>query len=317
VKKDLKVSKKKSSLPKKSKEQVDFIDGIIQEAQKIQRAKTIINDTLEQAWYDFFGLEPNEKKGTPKKDGSGKGKRKNKGRGGCTEEEQEKKGKGQEETEKDHTYIETDFMPFTRVNDLTFGGYFTRDGEFLYGNTIKYKDWDNIQDVYGNVDHLIAYGSKKPDSHIEGEERFIGYFDTFELVPKGEKGPYPDKDGKYIDERFNRVAVKFHPNKDLKDLTDLQGDQVVQLPVSASYDDIGKGTIQHISKLHHGAVSLNKNELDRCSTLGGSACNLSLIQDFIDVSENKASDSAEGSDKDVLDTVHSNLITINNEVYKR
>lgn len=179
--------------------------------------------------------------------------------------------------------IENDFVPFTRVNDSMLGGYITRDGPFLYEKEVKYKEWKNIKDIYGNTTHMIAYGSKTADSHTERNDRMIGYFDNFVLVPKGEKGPYPDKDGNYIDNRFNRVATQLHTNKDAVDLSDLDKEDLIHLPVSASYDDIGKGNLQHISKLRHGAVSLNKNEMDRCSTLNGSSCNMSLISDFIEV----------------------------------
>ncbi|GAH12109.1 unnamed protein product, partial [marine sediment metagenome] len=65
------------------------------------------------------------------------------------------------------------------------------------------------------------------------------------------------------------------------ELSDLKSEDLKNLPVSASYDDVGVGNIQKVGKIHHIAVSLNKNEQDRCSQMG-TACNVSIMDTIHD-----------------------------------
>ncbi|MFW9872571.1 MAG: hypothetical protein ACFFG0_05660 [Candidatus Thorarchaeota archaeon] len=189
----------------------------------------------------------------------------------------QKKAKKKKDFQVVNDFVTTDFQV---INDSTLGGYIVRDGDYEYhapdgSITIKYKDWDNIQEAYGAINHAIAFGSRNPDSHTERDDKMIGYFDDFKFIPKGTKGPTKP----YVDEKYNRVWARINTNKHITELSDLQLDDLRNLPVSASYDDYGYGDKQIIGKIHHIAVSLNKNERDRCSTAGGTPCNVSLSQD--------------------------------------
>ena len=186
-------------------------------------------------------------------------------------------------------FITTDFQV---INDSTLGGYVVRDGAFPYRDpntgekVVKYKDWDNLKEAYGNIDKAIAYGSKYQDSHYESDSRMLGYWDNFKFVERGMPGIYaqegvPSHDPNYnkrmdIDEKHNRVWSRLNTNKDITELSDLKPEDLRNLPVSASYDDLGVGNKQKVGKIHHIAVSLNKNEQDRCSQMG-TACNVSIM----------------------------------------
>lgn len=164
--------------------------------------------------------------------------------------------------------ITTDFV---RVNDSTLSGYIVRSGPYLYPDGVKYKDGQNLKETYENIQHAIAYGSKVQDSHTERDDRFIGYFDNFKYFPMGAPGVYGEND---IDDKYDRIHAELHTSKDISELSDLE--EFIGLPVSASYEDLGSGNQQKIGRIHHIAVSLNANEQDRCSTLGGTPCNVSL-----------------------------------------
>jgi hypothetical protein len=177
--------------------------------------------------------------------------------------------------------IVNDFIvsDFQVINDTTLGGYVVRDGPYQYGVNeygepiVKYKDWNNLKEAYGNLGKVVGYGSKYQDSHYEADNRMTGYWDSFTLVPKGTKGPTKP----YVDEKYNRVWAKQHTNKDITELSDLDLKDLKNLPVSSSYDDLGDDEIQRVGKIHHIATSLNKNEQDRCSTMDGSSCNVSVM----------------------------------------
>lgn len=181
-----------------------------------------------------------------------------------------------------HEQIDNIVSDFVQVSDSELAGYIVRSGAYEYRDpytnelTIKYKDGENLKEVYTNLDHAIAMGSRQADSHVERDDRMIGYFDTFEYVPKGEIGKYGEKD---IDPKHDRIHAVLHTKEDIEKISDLK--EFNALPVSASYDDLGYADKQIVGKVHHIAVSLNKNERDRCSTAGGSSCNVSLRNDFI------------------------------------
>ena len=224
-------------------------------------------------------------KGVPKQDGSGEGKRKNKGRGECEEEEQEEEGKGKKDMNITNDFIRTDFQV---INDSALGGYVVRDGPYQYGikengePIIRYKKWDNLQEAYGSLSTVMGYGSRYNDSHYEADDRMIGYWDNFKLIPKGEKGPTPP----YIDNEHNRVWAKLNTIQDIDKLSDLELENLKNLPVSASYEDLGDDQTQVVGKVYHIATSLNKTEQDRCSTMGGSSCNISPLGDLTNHDQN-------------------------------
>lgn len=185
----------------------------------------------------------------------------------------QKKAKKKKDFQVVNDFVTTDFQV---INDSTLGGYIVRDGPFDYNGIVKYKDWKNLKEAYGSLQKVIAFGSREQDSHTEQDDRMIGYFDDFKFIEKGQTGIYGEND---VDENYNRIWGRLHTSKDIEDLSDLELDDLRNLPVSASYDDYGYGDKQIIGKIHHIAVSLNKNERDRCSTAGGTPCNVSLSQD--------------------------------------
>lgn len=148
--------------------------------------------------------------------------------------------------------------------DFTMEGLLTRSGEFDYraeGQGIKIKTPENLKWISENTDHVPVFGKRERGSHQESEFSLIGFAHNFKYIPVGEVDDYAHIYGET--ELF----------KDIKDLSDL--DDPRDLPVSFGFDDIGEGGIQNIIRLHHLAVSLNKVERDRCSTMNGSSCTIS------------------------------------------
>jgi hypothetical protein len=184
------------------------------------------------------------------------------------------------EYEIQNDFITTDFQV---INDTSLGGYVVRDGPYQYGTDaqgkpiVKYKKWDNLKEAYGSLNKVIGYGSRYNDSHYEADDRMIGYWDTFKLIPKGTKGPTEP----YVDEKYNRVWSKLNTHKDILELSDLDLEDLKKLPVSSSYQDLGEGDQQIVGKVFHIATSLNKTEQDRCSSMDGTPCNVSPIGDTI------------------------------------
>lgn len=150
--------------------------------------------------------------------------------------------------------------------DFTMEGMLTRSGEFDYraeGQGIKIKTPENLKWIAENTDHVPVFGKRERGSHQESEYSLIGFAHQFTYIPVGEVDDYAHIYGKT--ELF----------KDIKDLSDLENPR--ELPVSFGFDDIGEGGVQKIIRLHHLAVSLNKIERDRCSTMNGPSCTISPI----------------------------------------
>ena len=148
-----------------------------------------------------------------------------------------------------------DVTKFNRTDSTTMDGVITRSGQFKYDDGIRIKDWDNLVEVFGKIEFLPVYGSVQPDSHKEKEERLIGFAHDFRPDHKTEL--------MYADVEFL---------DDIKNLSDLEDPK--DLPVSIAFNDltpVGAGT-SNIAGVHHLAVSLNANEKDRCSSMGGHAC---------------------------------------------
>jgi len=148
--------------------------------------------------------------------------------------------------------------------DFTMGGFITRSGEFDYGpEGIKTKNWDNLKEIFSETKHFPIFGTRSYGAHGEQYEKLIGYTYDWEFFEPGEI----DKDG--------HIYAKSDLFDSIYNLSDLKDPN--NLPVSIGFIDLGKGVIQNISKLRHLAVSLNKLEGDRCSTMGGLGCNISII----------------------------------------
>lgn len=149
-----------------------------------------------------------------------------------------------------------------RHDSTTMHGVVTRSGKFVYLDGVRFKDWGNIKEQFNEHDYLPVIGSKTPDSHLDIAERIIGFGWNFKPNDMTEEMEF---DLEYFD--------------DIKNISDLEDPN--DLPVSLGFRDdapLGSGT-QKITNLHHIAVSLNANEVDRCSVSGGTACTVSIKTD--------------------------------------
>jgi len=155
------------------------------------------------------------------------------------------------------------------VCDFTMSGLLTRSGEFDYraeGQGIKIKTPENLKWIAKNTDHVPVFGKRERGAHKESEVSLIGFAHNFEYVPIGQVDDYAHIKGD---------VELFH---DIKNLSDL--DDPSDLPVSFGFDDMGDDMYQNIVRLHHLAVSLNRVEKDRCSTMNGTACTISRKTDM-------------------------------------
>lgn len=152
-----------------------------------------------------------------------------------------------------------------RFDSTTMHGVATRSGKFVYIDGVRFKDWNNIKTVFNVTDHLPVIGSKGNDSHLDIDERIIGF--AWNFTPN---------------EETEEMEFDLEYFKDIKELSDLEDPS--DLPVSIGFKDLappGSGTRQIIDKVHHIAVSLNKTEKDRCSASGGTACTVSIKTDSV------------------------------------
>ena len=150
-----------------------------------------------------------------------------------------------------------------RFDSTTMHGVATRSGKFVYIDGVRFKDWDNIKTVFNLTDHLPVIGSTGNDSHLDIDDRMIGF--AWNFTPN---------------EETEEMEFDLEYFKDIKELSDLEDPN--DLPVSIGFRDLalsGSGTRQIIDKVHHIAVSLNKTEKDRCSASGGTACTVSMKTD--------------------------------------
>ena len=144
-----------------------------------------------------------------------------------------------------------------------FNGPITRAGEFVYNEETKYKDYDNLTEVFSGVSHLPSFDSHNEDQIIGFAYNFLGDPDTEQIFSEG-----------YT---FN----------DIEEIADISLDSDTKLPVSIRFLDENEGTEnpeQHITDLIHLAISVNQTDLDRCSSSGGNPCYVQFQdrQDFID-----------------------------------
>lgn len=149
---------------------------------------------------------------------------------------------------------------FFQMDSIAMSGAITRAGRFEYKDGTHFKDWNNIKDYFGSIDHLPVIGSKKKDSHLDIDSRLIGFAYNFK----------PNEDTQQL---FADVIFL----EDIEDLSDLEDPN--KLPVSIGFEDISKTDITDINKVYHLAVSLNKTEIDRCSK-SGLPCDISKTSDF-------------------------------------
>lgn len=150
-----------------------------------------------------------------------------------------------------------------------FSGPITRPGDFEYTDGIKTKDFDNLKNITSKYSHLPSF-----DSHNENE--ILGF--AYNLTSDPEK--------------YMRNHPKYNELKD-KDYIYAEGysfndvDNTYDMPVSIRFQDLNEGTglpEQNITDLIHLAISTNRTEQDRCSTLGGNPCFITF-QDKQDFSE--------------------------------
>ena len=161
-------------------------------------------------------------------------------------------------------------LPGMASNDFSMNGFITRSGEFDYGPAgIKSKKWDNIKDIFDKTSHFPVFGAKQYGAHTEAYDALIGYAHGWEYFEPNDI----DKEG--------HVYANIELFSDISELSDLKDPS--DLPVSIGFIDLGEGDTQHITKLRHLAVSLNKLEGDRCNTAGGMACSISKKNEVKDM----------------------------------
>ncbi len=160
----------------------------------------------------------------------------------------------------------------------TMEGFLSRSGQFEYPDPkypndpsktiIKIKKWDEpggVKPAFQEIKLLPMYGSRWNDSHTERDDRLIGFMHDWRFIEPG-----------VVDEN-GHVLAKQEYFDDIRNLSDLR--DPTDLPMSLAFDDATpESEYQYISQLHHGAVSLNKLERDRCSTAGGMPCNSKKIK---------------------------------------
>jgi len=149
------------------------------------------------------------------------------------------------------------------VDDMKhFSGPITRAGDFEYPDGTKTKTFDNLVDVFSNQTHLPTF-----DSH--NENSILGFAYNFT----------PDKNQKYI-------FSEGYTFNDIENVAEVPLDSNTKLPVSIRFQDENEGTDnpeQHITDLIHLAISVNRTDQDRCSSLGGNPCYVQFRdkQDFM------------------------------------
>jgi hypothetical protein len=167
-------------------------------------------------------------------------------------------------------FLRSDFM----IDDSVLTGVITRAGPFQYGDQVKIKDWNNLLNVFGQVTHFPAF-----DAH--DEHRLVGFTHSFEL-----------------DGETELVHGKAHTFEDIAELSDLT--TPTNLPVSIRFYDQGARTdgVQDITDVLHLAISFNKTDQDRCSSLGGHACTLSPESHLSNLQQTQAEDDFMANDED-------------------
>jgi hypothetical protein len=138
------------------------------------------------------------------------------------------------------------------VSDMQyFSGPITRAGDFEYPDGIKTKDFNNLQQIFSNHTHLPAF-----DSH--NENQILGFAHNFR----------PDPKSKYI-------FSEGYTFQDIENVASVPLTSESKLPVSIRFLDANEGTLsskQDITDLIHLAISVNRTEVDRCSSAGGNPC---------------------------------------------
>lgn len=185
-----------------------------------------------------------------------------------------------------------------------FEGPITRGGAFDYGTIIKYKDYNNLKEVFKKTTHLPVF-----DSH--SENRLIGFVYDFDF----------DDDNEYI------YARGFLFN-DLEELTGREITSDETFPVSIRFFDESHPfePVQRITDVIHLAVSIDGSDRDRCSTAGGNPCYVQPVGDFMAKEEKKEeetdkedeeSDKEESSEEDEeeMEKEEEDFVKISKEEY--
>jgi len=154
------------------------------------------------------------------------------------------------------------------VDDFTddmryFSGPITRAGNFEYNQGTKIKNYSNLTEVFDGVSHLPSFDSHNEDQIIGFAYNFTGNPDTEQIFSEG-----------YT---FNEI----------EEIADVSLDSDTKLPVSIRFLDANEGTNnpeQNITDLIHLAISVNRTDVDRCSSAGGKPCYVQFqdTKDFIE-----------------------------------
>ena len=155
-----------------------------------------------------------------------------------------------------------DFKEFTyKTHDFeskdfsVLEGPITRSGAFPYKlggyNVTLYKQWDNLKDVFSQVDYLPLIGSKDLGAHYA---KTLGFAYNFRFDDESEK-----------------VYADIVTMEDMDKLSDNYQPDTEGWEVSIGFKDHRMGNKQIIDKADHLAVSLRNKEMGRCR-YGGDPC---------------------------------------------
>ena len=178
-------------------------------------------------------------------------------------------------------------VPKETEDSSVYYGRITRAGPFKYEDGIKFKKYENIKEELQKLDHLPVFGSQTYGSHDEAllSTKLVGFLTNWDLK-----------------EESKDAFADLYFFKDIKELSSLK--DPTNLPISLKYGDMGQGQEQVIRGIHHGAISLNKLEDDRCGLDGlGESCNMSPKQDNLTINR-------VGSDSYDQHTQSTNISTI-------
>jgi hypothetical protein len=142
--------------------------------------------------------------------------------------------------------------PITVTDDaVALSGPLTRAGPFEYATGVRYKDWDNLKHAFRHIKHVPAFNS-------HDEKELVGF------VP-GASLRFNDSTRQVVGRviLFDDVAASLPPDA-----------ESLEFPVSFRYEDDAPpdSATQHVGRVYHLAVSLDRRDRDRCSTAGGAPC---------------------------------------------
>lgn len=168
---------------------------------------------------------------------------------------------------KDMIFDSVESLNFNDYGEFSqFEGYFTHSGAFPYKedgkDLVKFKDWNNLKQVFSNTDYIHTIGSKREDSHLDLDQRVNGFATGFKFIEPNTPGIYGPED---IDSE-GRIWGEGAFFDNISNLSDLKNPQ--ELNFSIGFKEKMVGDIQLLTEVIHGAISMNNTETDRCRLMG-------------------------------------------------